>query len=390
MRKVSYLLTPGSITVSVDGKPRVISLDNDPDSLFQKVLALVKAKDDDGLYALLTEKEEKVKHYVEHGFSVKNGIVFINDEALPRVLGERLVRYTEEELPCQNLLAFWNNLKDNPSNDSKRDLFEFVEANFITLTTDGYMILYKRISEDHKDLFTGKIDNSVGQIVKVPRSEVNPDRNQTCSYGLHVCAWSYLENGPGVYGTQSYPVVEVKVNPAHVVAVPTDYKNAKMRVEQYEVLSISQGNPRTEYIVGEHGENIDDDLYIEYDEDDIEEDDPDLDEEYDDDDLDDEDEPCVDYDCNNPDCEICYGDIAYEDEDDFDDEGCSDPECDLCNGSVDESDEEDLADYVNNDLEDETRPVTKENFDWANIKTIEPTPKKKGWFSGWGFFGKKN
>jgi hypothetical protein len=69
----------------------------------------------------------------------------------------------------------------------------------------------------------------IGNSVEMPRSDCDPDRNQTCSTGLHVCHYSYLANN----GT-THLVVEI--NPRDVVAVPTDYNGAKMRVCRFRVL----------------------------------------------------------------------------------------------------------------------------------------------------------
>ena len=59
------------------------------------------------------------------------------------------------------------------------------------------------------------------------RKDVNDDPNQTCSAGLHVCSQAY-----GMYGSR---LLLVSVNPADVVSVPIEYKNAKMRVCKYYV-----------------------------------------------------------------------------------------------------------------------------------------------------------
>jgi hypothetical protein len=65
------------------------------------------------------------------------------------------------------------------------------------------------------------------------RDDVDPDRNRTCSAGLHCCSQEYLpEFGCGA----GNKIVEVRVDPKDVVAVPTDYNNTKMRVCKYEVL----------------------------------------------------------------------------------------------------------------------------------------------------------
>lgn len=49
--------------------------------------------------------------------------------------------------------------------------------------------------------------------------------------------------------------MEVKVNPADVVAVPTDYNGTKMRTCRFEVVA-ECANIRTEVLVGPKGEDF--------------------------------------------------------------------------------------------------------------------------------------
>jgi hypothetical protein len=81
------------------------------------------------------------------------------------------------------------------------------------------------------------MDNSVGQIVEMERHEVNDNKDQTCSTGLHFCGMSYLSN----FGGER--TVIVKVNPADVVSIPSDYNDAKGRACRYEVIGELNVNP---------------------------------------------------------------------------------------------------------------------------------------------------
>jgi hypothetical protein len=118
------------------------------------------------------------------------------------------------------------------------------------LDDDGDFIAYKRVRAANSaidrrfvDIFTGQIDNSPGASVALPRNQVDEDPERTCSHGLHVCSHEYLPHfGCG----NGDAVVAVKVDPEHVVAIPRDYNNAKMRVSQYTVVKEIEwdgGNP---------------------------------------------------------------------------------------------------------------------------------------------------
>jgi hypothetical protein len=65
------------------------------------------------------------------------------------------------------------------------------------------------------------------------RNQVDDDKDRTCSTGLHFCSQDYL---PSFGSAQGNRVVIVKINPADVVSIPSDYNNAKGRACRYEVV----------------------------------------------------------------------------------------------------------------------------------------------------------
>jgi hypothetical protein len=139
------------------------------------------------------------------------------------------LKFKEQKLPYKALLKFWDNLKKNPSFNSRKMLFKFLEHNGHPLTSDGCFIAYRGVTEDFKDVHTKTFDNKPGSVCEMPRSQVNDNPNETCSDGLHVACFDYAKGfGP--------KLVEVKVNPIDVVCVPVDYNGTKMRVCRFEVI----------------------------------------------------------------------------------------------------------------------------------------------------------
>jgi bifunctional DNA-binding transcriptional regulator/antitoxin component of YhaV-PrlF toxin-antitoxin module len=165
------------------------------------------------------------------------------------------------------------NLRQNPSEESRKDLYTFLEKNHVPITEDGYFVAYKGVNNDFTDNRTGSYDNSIGKTVKMPRDQVNPDRNQTCSTGLHVAAYEYAKGFAAL-------LIEVKVNPRDVVSVPTDYNAQKMRVCEYTVVAECENELKEELYghpgdVGEEGVDVDDmdnDIEDSYDTEGVEED----------------------------------------------------------------------------------------------------------------------
>ena len=167
------------------------------------------------------------------GLKIAKGKVTVDGENLPKVLQKKLLEMYQQGAPCGPMVKFWRNLLLNPSKDAQKELFDFLLHSHIPLTEDGCFIAYKRVRKDMKDIYSGKMDNSVGEFVVMPRPEVDDNRERTCSKGLHAAAWGYLDS----YAPQAGNVtVEVKINPRDVVSIPVDYQFMKLRVSQYKVI----------------------------------------------------------------------------------------------------------------------------------------------------------
>jgi hypothetical protein len=67
----------------------------------------------------------------------------------------------------------------------------------------------------------------------MPRNEVDDNRSNLCSDGLHFCSFSYLGHFGSGAGNR---VLIVKVDPADVVSIPADYNDAKARACRMEVI----------------------------------------------------------------------------------------------------------------------------------------------------------
>jgi hypothetical protein len=80
------------------------------------------------------------------------------------------------------------------------------------------------------DVHSGTMLNAPGCVVEMERNRVDDNKDNTCSTGLHFCGMSYLNH----FGGER--TVIVKVNPADVVSIPSDYNGAKGRACRYEVV----------------------------------------------------------------------------------------------------------------------------------------------------------
>lgn len=193
----------------------------------------------DGLYeeaATLADEERAFQeHYDGTSVQIINGQVYLAGKVVENSGTEYLLQQYEAGFTHNpGLAAFITKLEDNPSYRVREQLFKFLIAGGNALTEDGDFLAYKKVRDDYRDIYTGTMDNTPGNVVQMDRAQVDDEPDRTCSAGLHVCSRAYLEH----YGSQwSSRVVSVKVNPADVVAIPSDYNDTKMRVSRYEVLA---------------------------------------------------------------------------------------------------------------------------------------------------------
>jgi hypothetical protein len=229
--KVSYIILPNTIVVNVNGQTHTVV---QSDARYASILTKIKEGKLDEIEPLLSIS----KSLTDKGFTVVHGIVHVDNEPLPSELSSRLLQFFDEGLPFEPLIKFWKKLKTNPSFNSRQQLFKFLEHNGHPITQEGNFIAYRAVNKEFKDKHTGKMDNNIGNIVEMPRSAVDDNPNNTCSSGLHVATMDYVTNH---FASSDDIILDVEVNPADVVAVPTDYNGTKMRVCKFKVLAVSKG-----------------------------------------------------------------------------------------------------------------------------------------------------
>jgi hypothetical protein len=225
----SFILNGNNLSIFLKGRPYNI---NNAHPNFKKIVAGLRAGIAEDKLAGMIQANAKQEVAKVFGVEFKDGGgIFIDGEPVSEALGNRYCYMVENDFPLEGFRRFIQNLSQNPSRDSRTDLYNFLEACTLPITDDGCFLAYKRVNQNYTDCFSRTFDNHVGRIVEMPRNKVDADREKSCSTGLHVCSREYLDSFPGGR------IMVVKVNPKDVVSVPTDYNNAKMRVCRYEVVS---------------------------------------------------------------------------------------------------------------------------------------------------------
>ncbi|AND74974.1 hypothetical protein pf16_51 [Pseudomonas phage pf16] len=190
----------------------------------------------------LSQPKKMVEGFTKGKFKVdvvRGAITYTPDSGVPfdisGKLSARIIDTIKKdgEAGAETLFNFLDKLMLNPSNRSVNELYGFLQHNDIELAADGDFYAWKVVRSTYMDKHSNTMDNSVGKEVRVARNQVNEDSDVTCSYGLHVCAKSYISH----FSSNGDRVVRVKVNPADVVAIPKDYNDSKMRCAGYFVES---------------------------------------------------------------------------------------------------------------------------------------------------------
>jgi hypothetical protein len=238
---LSYIITESTLTVLINAVPYNIDKSH---GNFDRIKEAVKADASEDTIFKLIDTAESLKVYSEGKIEVTDGEVFYNGIPIRNALTERIITMMDEGFNINGMCKFMENLYSNPSKTAVDETYLFLESCKLPITEDGHFLAYKKVNRDYKDIYSGTFDNSIGQVCQMPRNEVDDNRNNTCSAGLHFAAYSYMSSYGGTGNGDR--IVIVKINPADVVSIPSDYNNAKGRTWKYEVVNEVENNGKTQ------------------------------------------------------------------------------------------------------------------------------------------------
>lgn len=256
--KPNYILGASSVTVFLDGKTYTI---NKQAPSFNAVISALKANDKQKLQDAVNIREGITKALQSKNGNVRieDNKIFYNDREVTGVISTRIFEVIRLGLDVTPMIKFLDNLMKNPSKRAVDEAFGFSEACSLPITPDGCILAYKRVREDYKDVHSATVLNKPYKLftaedfapisalqgkrnevkvtiedgfttVSMPRNLVNEDKDQTCSEGLHFCSYDYLKHFGGSR------IVVLKINPADIVSIPSDYNNSKGRCSRYQVV----------------------------------------------------------------------------------------------------------------------------------------------------------
>lgn len=198
-----------------------------------------------------TTNASGVSETLSERVTVRDGVVYVDHDPVDGGITKQIVKFLDEQVSdWKPLVRFLENIMANPNGHSRTQLYDWLQRHDFSLSDDGCFYAYKGLTSDGKSIHAGpgivngkhvngKLDNSVGNVVELPRSDVQFDPGVGCASGLHAGTYSYASGfGHGM-------TVRVKVNPRDVVSVPTDCGWQKIRTCRYEVIEVvdRESNP---------------------------------------------------------------------------------------------------------------------------------------------------
>jgi len=244
MNKVPYTLSENSLTIFWEGKPYTLRNDHPNFNLAKK--AIFDARYDD--LGDLLDITKSIENFVEGDIEVKNEVVYYKGHRLHGVVVDKLLEMLragmKDSAPLTNFIT---RLQANPSANSVNELYSFLSYKSLATTPEGMVLGYKGVQGDFWSS-TGNADtivvqgetnerhqilNKVGSTIEVARRCVDDNKDNHCSFGLHVGSYDYANGWAGESGR----LLLVEFDPQDAVSVPTDCDFQKLRVSKYKVIS---------------------------------------------------------------------------------------------------------------------------------------------------------
>lgn len=298
MKKVPYTLSENSLTIFWEGKPYTLRKDHINFELAKQ--AIFEARYED--LGDLLDIAKAVEDFVEGEIEVKDEVVFYKNHRLHGVVVDKLLEMLragmKDSAPLTNFIT---RLQSNPSANSVNELYSFLSYKALPTTPEGKVLGYKGVKNDFYSS-TGNADtivvqgktneshqifNGVGETIEVSRRCVDDNKDNHCSFGLHVGSYDYANGWAGQDGR----LLVVEFDPEDAVSVPTDCDFQKLRVSKYRVVEdITDTRKELNKVVYEANKPIydSDDDSDDWDDYEIEDEDEGRDYLYDDDDMDDD------------------------------------------------------------------------------------------------------
>jgi hypothetical protein len=226
---IPYILTDNSLTVVINGKS--LTMSSEAANFPSAKQALSEGRYDE--LEDLFDMAKAIEKYANGNVRIESNTLYYGEEVVNNHVVDRILDFMHDDLPFEPLVKFLEKLLDNPSRRAVDELYRFLEHKNMPLTPDGNFLAYKGVKHDFTDCYSGSFDNSVGQVLEMPRRSVCDDANVGCSHGFHAGSYEYAKS----YASNGGNLMIVEIDPADVVSVPHDCNCQKLRTTKYKVVS---------------------------------------------------------------------------------------------------------------------------------------------------------
>lgn len=259
-----YLIQGNNIIIVVNNQHHTINKNH---FNYQKVLEAIQNNDWTTVESVINP-ERVVTDFGEGNIEIQGNRLFWQGRELKNSLVTKIVQMIEQGFSVEPLVNFMDNLMKNPSMTAVNELYRFLEVGNLPITPDGHFLAFKKVNADYLDVHSRSVCNKPADlmteeekaefpktggrrnevrveivdnqtVVSMPRNAVDDQRNNTCSHGLHFCSLEYLNH----FGGENTLIV--KINPADVVSIPSDYNDTKGRTWKYVVTGVLEGSAQS-------------------------------------------------------------------------------------------------------------------------------------------------
>ena len=228
-----------SIVATAEGKQYIADVSH-PN--WKAILEAIK-QDDVTAFVNAIDIKKAFQNYMVGNVKIVGNEVWHGNTRLGGVVVDRIFDFMSNQLPVEPIMRFIDNLFQNPSSRAVNELYKFLEHKHLPITTEGNFRAYKGLKDDFYSVTAGNLTllqgkaneqgyiyNGVGETVECIRHQVNDNKEEGCSYGLHAGSLDYAK------GFSQGKLVEVEINPKDVVSIPTDCNCEKLRTCKYVVV----------------------------------------------------------------------------------------------------------------------------------------------------------
>jgi hypothetical protein len=266
---MKFILGSDSLTAFVQGKPYTV---NKSAEIYKSALQAVRSDDEEAFLRAVDMKTTIANIFSDFGdVQVQGKRIMYGNREITGLVARRVFELMENGLDAKPMLNFISNLMANPSKRAVDETFGFVDACSLPITEDGCILAYKFINNDYTDWYSSSVFNKPAElysegeffnlpiegagkhkevvvdyddfngniVVSMDRNLVDEDKNRTCSVGLHFCSVEYAKS------FRTDRIIVVKVNPADIVAIPSDHRESKARCCRYEIIQELDKSPQS-------------------------------------------------------------------------------------------------------------------------------------------------